>query len=161
MPLPQTARRFGPLVACAIAGAAALGVLSGPAASAAPDPCAASEIARTIGYVAIDTGDYLDEHPQTNLALTAIAAQPAGPQSLTAVQTYFAANPRAALELQAIQQPLTRLSTRCELPVSLPQLLGLMQAAQGAQAAPGATAPQPVAAPTAPAQSLSGLDAGR
>lgn len=144
MPLRQNARRIGPLaVACAVSGATALSVLAGPA-SAAPGPCAASEIARTIGTVAADTADYLDEHPETDRALTAIAAQPAGPQSLTAVQTYFDANPRAAVQLQAIQQPLTRLSGVCELPVSLPQLLGLLQAAQGA------TVPQPATTPVQP-----------
>ena len=147
MPVSQNARRFGPLVvACAVSGATALGVLAGPPASAAPDRCAASEIARTIGTVATNTGDYLDEHPQTNQALSAIAAQPPGPESLTAVQTYFGANPRAAVEMQAIQQPLTSLSAECELPLSVPQLLGLVQAAQGA------TSPRPAATPV---QSLS------
>jgi hypothetical protein len=32
--------------------------------------------------------------------------------------------------MQQLQQPLVTLSTRCKLPVSLPQLMGLMQAAQ-------------------------------
>ena len=32
--------------------------------------------------------------------------------------------------MQQLQQPLVNLSTRCKLPVSLPQLMGLMQAAQ-------------------------------
>jgi hemophore len=116
-----------------------------PSAGAAPDPCAASEVAKTIATVATNTGSYLDSHPQTNQALTAISQQPAGPQTLTSLKSYFDANPQAGKDLQTIQQPLTSMSTRCKLPISLPQALGLMQAAQqggipGA-ALPAATAP--------------------
>jgi hypothetical protein len=32
--------------------------------------------------------------------------------------------------MQQLQQPLVSLSTRCRLPISLPQLMGLMQASQ-------------------------------
>jgi hemophore len=100
-------------------------------ASAAPNPCAASQIAKTIGVVAANTGTYLEEHPQTNQALTTIAAAPAGPQSLVAAKAYFDANAQAGKDLQTIQLPLTALSAQCKLPISLPQLLGLIQAAQG------------------------------
>jgi heme-binding protein len=168
MPLLQSAWRFSPRTAvCAVSGAVALSVLAGPTASAAPDPCAASPIARTVAAVATDTGDYLDTHPQTDHALTVIAAQPAGPQSVTALQSYFSANPRAALDMQAIQQPLTGLSSRCKLPISLPQVLGLMQSVQGATvptpaaAPPAGTTTTPVATPAMPAQSLSGTGLGR
>ena len=37
-----------------------------PSATAASDPCAASEVARTVGSVATSTGNYLDTHPETN-----------------------------------------------------------------------------------------------
>ena len=80
--------------------------------------------------MATSTGNYLDSHPQTNQALTTISQQQAGPQSLGAVKTYFDANPQVAKDMQQLQQPLVNLSTRCKLPVSLPQLMGLMQAAQ-------------------------------
>jgi hemophore len=116
--------------AASIAGGAAVATLAVPAATAAGDPCAASEIARTIGSVATSTGTYLDAHPQTNQALTTISQQQAGPQSLGAIKNYFDANPQAAKDMQALQQPLVSLSTRCKLPISLPQLMGLMQAAQ-------------------------------
>ena len=106
---------------------AALGV---PSATAATDPCAASEVARTIGMVATSMGTYLDSHPQTNQALTTISQQQAGPQSLGSVKTYFDANPQVAKDMQQLQQPLVTMSARCKLPVSLPQLMGLMQAAQ-------------------------------
>ena len=82
-----------------------------PSADAAADPCAASEIAKTVGNVAINMGMYLDSHPQTNQVLTTAAGQPAGPQSLASVKTYFDANPQAATDLQVIQRPLTALTT--------------------------------------------------
>ena len=50
---------------------AALAVPSSPSATAAPDPCAASSVAKTVGSVANSTGSYLDSHPQTNQTLTA------------------------------------------------------------------------------------------
>ena len=115
-----------------------------PSATAAPDPCAASEVARTIGAVATSTGNYLDSHPQTNQALTTIAKQQAGPQSLAAVKTYFDANPQAAKDMQQLQQPLATLSGRCKLPLTLPQVMGLMQAAQQS---PGLPASLPGGAP--------------
>ena len=118
------------MVAVSAVGGAAVAALAVPSATAATDPCAASELARTIGSVAMSTGTYLDLHPETNQALTTISQQQAGPQSLGAVKTYFDANPQVAKDMQQLQQPLVTLSTRCKLPVSLPQLMGLMQAAQ-------------------------------
>jgi heme-binding protein len=111
-----------------------------PSATAATDPCAASELAKTIGSVAMSMGYYLDTHPETNQALTTISQQQAGPQSLGAVKSYFDANPQAAKDMQQLQQPLVSLSSRCRLPISLPQLMGLMQAAQqqGGAGLPGA-----------------------
>ncbi|WP_179470354.1 hemophore [Mycolicibacterium vinylchloridicum] len=117
------------LAATATGSAVALALSSTPA-TAAPDPCAASQIAKTVGTVATNTGTYLDGHPQTNRALTTISQQQAGPQTVVALKSYFDAHPDAAKDLQTIQQPLTSLSTQCALPVSLPQLLGLLQAAQ-------------------------------
>ncbi len=111
-----------------------------PSATAAPDPCAASEVAKTIGSVATSTGNYLDSHPQTNQVLTAIAKQQPGPQSIAAAKAYFDANPQAAKDMQQLQQPLATLSSRCKLPLTLPQLLGLIQAAQQS---PGVTASLP------------------
>jgi hemophore len=156
MALPKPGRRvIVPLIAT-VAGATLSAVVytGGPSATAAPDPCAASEIAKTIGTVATNTGTYLDGHPQTNQALTAIAGQPAGPQSLTAVQSYFGANPQAALDMRALQQPLTTLGTQCHMPVSLPQVLGLLQASQGAQGTgTSGTSAQSMSSPViAPAQ---------
>ncbi|WP_006242603.1 hemophore [Mycolicibacterium tusciae] len=150
-------------VACALGGAAV--VVSAvwpsptmPSATAAPDPCAASEVAATIGSVATSTADYLDEHPQTNQALTSIAKQQGGPQSLGAVKAYFDANPQAAKDMQQLQQPLATLSARCKLPLTMPQMMGLMQAAQQAPASlPGGPHNAPIAgspgavSPTQPA----------
>ncbi len=119
--------------AVSAAGGTAVAALMGnpaPSATAATDPCAAGELAKTIGSVANSMGAYLDTHPETNQALTTISQQQAGPQSLGAVKSYFDANPQAARDMQQLQQPLVGLSTRCKLPISLPQLMGLMQAAQ-------------------------------
>jgi heme-binding protein len=154
-------RSLAAVFAASIAGGAAVAALAVPAAIAAGDPCAASEIARTVGSVATSTGTYLDSHPQTNQALTTISQQQAGPQSLGAIKNYFDANPQAGKDMQALQQPLVNLSTRCKLPISLPQLMGLMQAAQQQGGAlpgglPGALqTAQTVGAPSAavPAQS--------
>jgi hemophore len=131
---------FAVFVASALGGvtAAALTADPAPSATAATDPCAASELARTIGSVAMSTGNYLDSHPDTNQALTTISQQQAGPQSLGALKNYFDANPQAAKDMQQLQQPLVSMSTRCKLPISLPQLMGLMQATQQQGALPGA-----------------------
>ena len=123
---------FAVFAGSTIGGAALLGAsaVGTPAAEAAPDPCAASQIAKTVGSVATSMGTYLDAHPAANQSLTAIAAQPAGPQSLVATKNYLDTNPGTAKDLQQLQAPLVRLSAQCKLPVTLPQLLGLMQAAQ-------------------------------
>ena len=130
-------------VVAALTAAAAL--VCAPSALGAPDPCAASSIARTVGSVGTNTGIYLEANPETNEALTVIAAQPAGPQAIGALKVYFDRNPEAAADLQAIQQPLTGLAAKCKLPISLPQVLGLMQAVQ--QNAP-AEAAAPISAGT-------------
>ena len=108
-----------------------------PSATAASDPCAASEVAKTIGSVATSMGSYLDAHPETNTALTTISQQQGGPQSLVALKTYFDANPQAAKDMQTLQSPLQSLSARCRLPLTLPQAMGLLQ---GAQSPAGAAA---------------------
>jgi hemophore len=118
------------MFAATAVGGAAVTALAVPSATAATDPCAASELARTIGSVATSMGTYLDSHPETNQALTTISQQQAGPQSLGAVKAYFDANPQVAKDMQQLQQPLVTLSARCKLPISLPQLMGLMQSAQ-------------------------------
>jgi hemophore len=108
-----------------------------PSAIAAPNPCAASSVAKTVGTVANSTGAYLDSHPQTNQALTTISQQQGGPQSLVALKSYFDANPQVAKDLQTLQQPLTDLSGECKLPVTVPQILGLLQGAQQGGGLPG------------------------
>ncbi len=150
-------RRLGAALTVTAAGGVAVVALMSSSATAAPDPCAASQIARTIGTVATNTGTYLDTHPQTNQALTTISQQQAGPQTVAALKGYFDANPQAGKDLQTIQQPLAGLSAQCKLPVSLPQLLGLLQSAQGgglpgtgSGALPGATPAQAVAGSQTP-----------
>lgn len=134
------------LAATAASGAAAFAVTmpSAPSATAAPDACAASEVAKTIGSVATSTGAYLDAHPQTNQALTAISQSQGGPQSLVALKTYFDANPQAEKDMEQLQAPLQTLSAKCKLPFTLPQVLGLMQAAQSQGNAAAGSLPGPL-----------------
>ncbi|WP_099223726.1 hemophore [Mycobacterium persicum] len=153
-----TAARRGLFVTLIAVGlpAAALVMPAGPSATGATDPCAASEVARTIGSVAKQTGDYLDSHPETNQAVTAALQQPAGPESLgslASLKGYFERNPKAAGDLQSLAHPLTNLSTQCKLPVTFPQALNLAQAAQGAAGLPGLP-------PAAGAPPASGAPAG-
>ncbi|GBG38009.1 hypothetical protein NJB14197_02020 [Mycobacterium montefiorense] len=143
------ATRRHKLVAGVIAGAvpaAAAALMAGPPATGANDPCAASEIARTIGSVSKSMGDYLDSHPETNQTMTSMLQQQAGPQSFTGLKTYFEANPKVAADMTSIAQPLTNLSTQCKLPISIPQVMGMMQQAPGAGGLP--------ALPAAPAAGL-------
>ena len=138
----------------AVAALAVPGGLSAPSATAATDPCAASEVAKTIGSVATSTGGYLDAHPQTNTALTTISQQQGGPQSLVALKTYFDANPEVADDMKALQAPLVSLSGRCKLPLTLPQLMGLMQTAQSQGGAVAGTVPGGLPAGSPSAQTV-------
>jgi heme-binding protein len=115
-----------PCVAVAVAAGP-----TGPTATGATDPCAASEVARTIGSVSKSMGDYLDQHPETNQAMTAALQQQAGPQSVNTMKSFFEANPRVAGEMTAIAGPLADVSNKCKLPISIPQAMGLIQSAQG------------------------------
>jgi hemophore len=121
-------------------------LLSAPSAVGASDPCAASEVARTISNVTRSAGDYLDGHPEINQAMTTVLQEPAGPQSADSLKTYFNGNPKAASDLLTIALPLAGLSSRCKLPISIPQVLGFMQAAQGGLPAgpPGGAAAQAI-----------------
>jgi hemophore len=125
-------RLFGVLTVTGLGGATAVVLLSAPAAVGASDPCAASEMARTISNVARSAGDYLDGHPETNQAMTTVMHEPAGPNSVNSLKSYFDANPKAANDMQTIALPLAGLSSRCEMPIGLPQVLGFMQNAPGA-----------------------------
>src|SRR5271169_1669160 len=144
-------RLLGVLTATGLSGATAVVLLSAPAAVGASDPCAASEIARTISNVARSAGDYLDGHPETNQAMTSVMQEPAGPQSVTSLETYFTANPKAASDLQTIASPLAGLSSRCQIPISLPQVFGFMQSSPGGF---------PGALPSGGAAAVPGLSAG-
>ncbi len=168
-------RLLGVLTATAMGGATAAVLLSAPSAVGASDPCAASEMARAISNVARSAGDYLDGHPETNQAMTTVLQQPGGPDSVNSMKSYFDANPKAASDLQTMASPLAGLSSRCKSPISLPQVLGFMQAAQGglpsgfpgggaaAQAVSGAQgALPPAGVPAAPgAATMPGLGAVR
>jgi hemophore len=120
------------LTATGLGGATAVVLLSAPSAVGASDPCAASEMARTISNVARSAGDYLDGHPETNQAMTSAMLQAPGQASVSSLETYFDANPKAASDIQTIASPLAGLSSRCKMAISLPQVLGFMQSAPSA-----------------------------
>ena len=83
-----------------------------PVADADPDVLHQSGIATTASTVSASTATYLTAHPQTNQELTDIAKQPVE-QAQKAYQAYFDKNPQVENELQAINQPVTDLSTQC------------------------------------------------
>jgi len=157
-------RRIFAGLAATTVPAAAVAVLAGPPATGANDPCAASELARTIGSVSKSMGDYLDSHPETNQTMTTMLQQQAGPQSLTGLKSYFEANPKVAGDMTSIASPLTSLSTQCKLPISIPQAMGMMQQAQGAAgglpALPAGGAPGVSPVGGAPAPLLPGVTIG-
>lgn len=137
----------GVMVATALGGAVAAALLvspSVPSATAAKDPCVASEVARTVGKVVYSAGDYLDSHPDTNQVVTTVLQQPPNAQSLGVMKAYFDANPKVEDELAKTTEPLTELTDKCKLALSLPQVLGLLQAVQAQGGLPGGVT-QPVA----------------
>ena len=148
------------LIGAALPGAA-IALMAMPPATGATDPCAASEVARTIGSVAKSMGDYLDSHPETNQAMTTMLQQQAGPQSVTSLKSYFEANPKVAVDMTSIAQPLTGLSAQCKLPITIPQAMGLMQQAQGAAGGlPAAVAPPAAPVPPSTGNTLPGPSRG-
>jgi hemophore len=170
---PATLRRrlIGVLTATGLGGTAAVVLLTSvPSAAGAADPCAASEMARTISNVARSAGDYLDGHPETNQAMTSALLQPAGPQAADSLRMFLTANPKAASDLQTIAQPLAGMANRCQTPqISFPQVLGFPQfglsgppVSSGAQnATPGNAAAAPGPAVAAPGNLRAGLSASR
>lgn len=130
----------GLIAATALGGgitAALLATPSSPSATAAKDPCVASEIARTVGKAVVSAGDYLDSHPETNQVVTGALQQPPGPQTLASLKGYFDANPKVGDDLAKITSPVQEVSDQCKLAVNLPQVLGLLQAAQAQGGLPG------------------------
>ena len=126
-------RLLGVLTATGLGGATAVVLLSAPAAVGASDPCAASEMARTISNVARSAGDYLDGHPETNQAMTSVMQQPAGPQSVNSLKSLLRRQPQGG---QRSCRPSRRRSRGCRAGArcrsACPQVLGFMQSAQGA-----------------------------
>jgi hemophore-related protein len=113
----------GAYVICAIGGAIAVAL---PPASAAPDPCTASNLATTVSSVAGAAGQYLDAHPDADQALTSAGQQPSGADA--AVKSYFLANPGEFLDLRGIARPLTDLKSQCNATVSPASITSLFQA---------------------------------
>ncbi|MGE0216275.1 hemophore-related protein [Mycolicibacterium sp.] len=91
-----------------------------PMANAQPAPgpdCSASSVAGTVSAATASEGAYLLANPQTNEALSSIAAQPA-PAAQTAYQAFFAQNPQVAEQLENIHQPVSALQQQCGIQLS-------------------------------------------
>src|SRR5699024_3740992 len=58
-------------------------------------------------------------------------------QTLMGLKSYFDANPKVGNDLREISAPLTELTTKCDLPISLPEMLGLLQNVQNQGGLPG------------------------
>lgn len=136
-------RGLSGLAVAAVSGAVAATVLATPStpATAAKDPCVASEIARTVGKAVTSTGDYLDSHPETNQVMTGALQQQPGPQTLANLKSHFEANPKVQDDLAKIIAPVQEVGDQCKLAVSLPQMLGLLQAVQAQGGLPGGGLP--------------------
>ncbi len=136
------------VLTAAALGGAVTAALTVPSATASKDPCTASEVARTVGSVITSVGDYLDSHPAANQAVTGVLQQPAGPDSLGrsagTLNTYFQANPKVQSELEAAAEPLAGLTAKCKLSIGIPQVLGMIPAAQGQTGLPGQAAVPPM-----------------
>ena len=109
-------------------GGIASATIALPSANAAPEQCEASDVATTQSSVSLSLSTYLQTHPQTNEALTDIAKQ-SPTEAQESYRAYFADNPKVADELQGIQQPVTDLSTQCEIQVSSNQLTDALKTA--------------------------------
>jgi hemophore len=114
----MTVRRglYGVFAGGLLGGIASAAIMM-PSANAAPDQCSASGMATTQSSVSLSMSTYLQTHPETNQALTDIAKQ-SPTMADASYRTYFAANPKVADDLKAIQQPVTELSTQCNTQVS-------------------------------------------
>ena len=99
-----------------------------PVAGAEPNSteCTQSGIATTSSTVSASTATYLAAHPQTNQELTDISKQPVE-QAQKAYEAYFEKNPQIQNELQAINQPITDLSTQCGISVTPTPISEILQ----------------------------------
>ncbi len=87
-----------------------------PTPTPAPAQCNVSDIATTSSSVSASMGSYLQEHPETDKALTDIATQTPA-QAAQAYRAYFTENPQVAKDLKEIQQPVSALSETCHTQV--------------------------------------------
>ncbi len=124
--VPTVRRGLYGMLAGGLLGGIATATIALPSANAAPDQCTASGLATTQSSVSLSMSTYLQTHPQTNEALTDIAKQ-APTEAQVSYRTYFADNPKVADELQAIQQPVSDLSTQCGIQVSSNQLTDVLK----------------------------------
>jgi heme-binding protein len=117
-------RRVAAACAAGAIGAALVGLVVAPAASAAP--CTAAGLATTASGVLGQAGGWLDGHPGANDVLTAAATQ-APDEARNNVRGYFTAHPGEFLELNGIMQPLKDMRNQCGITISPSQIAILLE----------------------------------
>ena len=128
----------GALGAGAVAGALLVGAPSA-LADQYPDPvpgCSAGDFEQVTAQVSAATSVYFYTHPDVNAFFSTLKGQPRDVVK-GEIGTYLDANPQVAKDMQTLQRPLTDLAGQCKLPITVPQVLGLMQNAQQGGGLPG------------------------
>jgi hemophore-related protein len=103
------------------------GIMAGPAAQSAPDPCSATNQAQILSNVTQNISNYLANHPDVNTQLTNISKLPAA-EANNDFQGYFDnINPGAANDLHNIQAPLAANQQQCGRQVNPTDTFGAFQ----------------------------------
>jgi hemophore-related protein len=116
------------MLAGGLLGGIATATIALPSANAVPDECTASGVATTESSVQLSMSTYLQTHPQTDQALTAIAKQ-SPTEAQASYRTYFADNPKVADDLKGLQQPVSDLTTQCGIQAASNQLTDALRTA--------------------------------
>ena len=118
----QARRRIvGACAAGSILGGLALATIAAPSATAAPDPCSASELSGTVSSATGSARTYLAGHPGANAAVTTAFSQPRD-QAAATLRGYFTANPAEYYDLRGILAPIGDKQSQCNVAVLPPEL---------------------------------------
>lgn len=101
-------------------GLLAAALVTGPAATAAPD-CSAGGVTNTVSSVTGEARDYLNAHPGADQVVTAARNQPR-PEAEANLRGYFTANPTEYYELRGILAPIGDTQNACNVQVLPPDL---------------------------------------
>jgi hemophore-related protein len=101
------------LGAVALAGVFLLGSVATAVADPPAPGCSAADFEQVKSQVASATADYMFAHPDVNAFFSGLKGQPKD-QIRSQVQGYFANNPQAKSDLEAIRQPMRDMKDRCQ-----------------------------------------------